>query len=362
MNSGLRPVAPVVALVALLTAFLAGIIWLLAARLGKGDTYPPLSTLRSDPLGAKVLYESLADLQGFAVSRNYRTFENLHPEGATVFFLDMWPAQASSAELDTLATDGGRVVIAFRPLAEVPKREDAKGKVTTVSTFENAKRIGVDFAFCEQSDARFARGRPRTTVLYFSHPEAVWRTLDQGPCGPTEIERPFGRGSLVLVANPFPFSNEAMAGKPDTRFLMRMLGSNRRAIFDESHFGIEETPGVALLARQYHLQWAVAALLVLVVLFIWRQSALFPPAAGASEDDAEVEGRETSDGLGRLLRRGIPPRDVVGACVAEWRKSRGARHVSAPRLGETAETALEIARSPDAVRAYREIASLLNRT
>lgn len=356
-----RPVAVVIVCV-LIVGFVFGLMWILNLRLAKGDTYPPLSTLRTDPLGAKVLYESLANLPGFTVERSYRRLGAIHADGATVFFFDLYPGEAANRTIDALATSGGRVVIAFRPLAAAPVREEPDKKTKTVTSFEDLPSIGVKIAFCEAAQGPRTRARPRNSVVYFGKSDAAWRVLKEGPCGPTSMQRSFGRGSMVLIANPFPFSNEAMATKPALDFLIGVLGPNRRVIFDESHFGMHENPGVALLARQYHLQGVALALIVLAGLFIWRQSALFPPVPDDSTDEAEVKGREAAAGLGRLLRRAVPPRDVVAACVEEWHKAHAPAHASPEEVDEALRIARRLATSADPVRAYREIASILNRT
>jgi hypothetical protein len=51
-----------VLLALLLIAFLSGVGHLFVLRFQTGDVYPAYSSLRSDPLGARVFYESLENL------------------------------------------------------------------------------------------------------------------------------------------------------------------------------------------------------------------------------------------------------------------------------------------------------------
>ena len=64
----------------LAAALVSGVAQLFALRLEHGDVYPPYSTLRTDPLGAKAFYEALAELPGFDMRRNFRSLVRLHPE------------------------------------------------------------------------------------------------------------------------------------------------------------------------------------------------------------------------------------------------------------------------------------------
>lgn len=57
-------------------------------RFGAGDIYPPYSSLRSDPMGVKALYESLADLPQLRVRRNYQPLRKLADgHDKTLFYL-----------------------------------------------------------------------------------------------------------------------------------------------------------------------------------------------------------------------------------------------------------------------------------
>jgi len=68
--------------------FLYGIAHLFVLRFEAGDVYPPYSTLRGDPLGAKVFYESLNALPGIAVERNEKPLSKFSSnETASLFYL-----------------------------------------------------------------------------------------------------------------------------------------------------------------------------------------------------------------------------------------------------------------------------------
>ena len=117
------------ALLALLlaAALVSGIAQLFALRLEHGDVYPPYSTLRTDPLGAKALFEALDELPGCDVRRNFRPLVRLHPaKPVTLIYAGVkrkseW-GEEEFREFQSLVASGTRVLFAFTP--EEPSAPD----------------------------------------------------------------------------------------------------------------------------------------------------------------------------------------------------------------------------------------------
>ena len=193
----------------------------------------------------------------------------------------------------------------------------------------------------------------------------VWRALlRRNRDRAVLVERPFGEGGLVLATDSFFLSNEALAG--DDRHAALLAGlvgpQARRVVFDERHLGVEENPGVMTLARRYGLEGALAALGLLVGLFLWRNATSLAPPRPEPVDDRHggaegVAGREASAGFGALLRRGVPVKDLVLTLLARWEASSSARHrppTSAARVARLREiAAAERARPVAAYQAMR---------
>ncbi len=135
-----------VALIAVLVVFAAGVVHLFELRFDVGDVYPPYSTLRSDPLGAKAFYESLAALPGLRTERSLRPLSALGTEPLrpadydngektfTCFDLGedalAWPFLLKPAEverLEAIMRRGGRVVITFQPTSVDPSLKRLSG-------------------------------------------------------------------------------------------------------------------------------------------------------------------------------------------------------------------------------------------
>ncbi|MGB8355529.1 MAG: DUF4350 domain-containing protein [Chthoniobacteraceae bacterium] len=334
-----------------------GLFRLFAIRFAGGDVYSPYSSLRTDGLGTKALHDSLAELM--PVERNLQPIAKIAPDNATTMFIvGISPREfQSSSEMDdlkALVNGGYRLVLTFLPVREgseetstpspTPEKkihnkdEKSKGhedagegdedKTTGwLKPWEVKERI---FKHEPQNATAATSGaEPRTswhTALYFESGGASWKTLYTALGKPVVIERTFGRGSIVMVADSYLLSNEALGKERAPGFLSMLVGSARRVVFEETHLGISENPGMATLVRNYHLQGVVIALLIVVALFVWRNAIPFVPAeeSHAGRQDV-IEGRDASAGFVSLLKRNIPPRELIATCVAEWKRSSGRR-------------------------------------
>ena len=414
-----------------------GLVRLFDLRFDRGDIYPPYSTLRADPLGASVLYESLGRVPSVTVQRYFEeTLKNDDGHAHALFVLGAQPdslAWLGRSEFDTLQRfvyNGGRVVIAYSPEASTPwssnvshtnetesstydgksprrrshKKADpdgveSGGKTNSTSDMDSlagtnsvnstnfpliikgkhlrnarrhgkspdqqddqdqqekddlkaemlnyadlSKKWGFEFEFkdlgtnedgqIEFPNARLvaaSRDLPALLVIHtglcFTNLTNGWTTVYQRDKGvPVVVERKIGAGSVVLVADAYPLSNEAMYKDRSAPLLAWLLGSGRDAVFDEAHLGLVEQPGMATLMRRYQLHGLIFSLLVVAGLFVWKNSiSLVPPHAETQAAAGPViTGRDSASGFVNLVRRGVAPAEIINVCFAEWKKS-GAR-------------------------------------
>jgi hypothetical protein len=354
--------------IALAGGFLYGLWKLYDLRFAAGDIYPPYSSLRADPMGSKALYEAILQLPGASADRNYLPLEKTPKGNTTLLFLgeDPFIFEASLEErlkeFEALARSGVRVVIAMRPLLRLPEPKPTAG-TESHEPQPILKRWGVGFGYITRpanDEDEAVTGTPKQTALYFRY---QGKTVHR-------LELPFGNGGVVLLANCYPLSNEALAGERDTELLAWIIGGNRRIVFDEHHLGIAESGGIVTLARKYRLEGMAAALLLLLVLFIWKNSTSFlPPLASSSyraatarerlqtEPDDSVTAKDISAGLANLLRRNVPKKQLLQMCLAEWERSQhGGRYCSPVKL----ERMRNLARQEgDAAETYRRMSQIL---
>jgi hypothetical protein len=346
-------------LVALLAiATLVGLYRLFELRFQAGDVYPPYSSLRADPLGSKVLFDALHETSGFDVSRNYSPLEKINdPANAVIFYsgvpTDSWDAQEVD-DLAAIARQGGRLIITFLPVDAAAAADAAKWRRKSPKPDKKNDKSNDDEEEPKTIDvAQFARdwgfhlgyravetgtsalaplvasamdpGTEPTlswhTALFFPRPTAAWHVLYRCDGAPVIMERPFGHGSIVLASDSYFLSNEAMRNERAPLLLTSILGARSRVVFDETHLGVRENPGIATLVRKYNLGALMFAIGVLACLFIWQSSSPFLPPGPDSADTEIVLGKDSTSGFVSLLRRGIPPSRLIETCLDQWKKS-----------------------------------------
>ena len=109
---------------------IAGLVHLFLLRFQAGDIYPPYSSLRADPLGAKAFYESLTRCPNLSVSRNHQDLTSLDlSSDTTLLFLgdtvsfepnDDYIPGAIVGWLEGFVRRGGRLVITLQPRTWAP--------------------------------------------------------------------------------------------------------------------------------------------------------------------------------------------------------------------------------------------------
>jgi len=440
-NSGLN----LVVMCAIGVAFILGLAHLFVMRFQVGDVYPPYSSLRTDPLGAKAFYESLARLPNISVERGYQPPSGVEmSDKATVFYLgakvervllekmrmskfaprDVHDDRAKS--LEALAAGGGRLVFTFHPLTNRPwiDEEPAEDRREAVEESEQEteeaaedeeeqeleleepvadkeeqqddddldeeppqlvsldERWGFrfDFAALPERDGkryRFDTAYRTTeddlpdeiswhTILFFDELDDAWQVVYTRDDHPVIIERTFGAGTIVLSADSYFTSNQAMRDERYPDLLAWLVGPNTGVVFDETHLGVSETPGLAALARKYRLHGLLVALLLLAGLFVWKNAVSFvPPYTDEPVDEDEFAAeRDFTAGLVNLSRRSIPRKEVLNVALDEWKKSvaHGRTDLTATLDRAQAildEEAVRPRNERDPVRCYRRISRLL---
>ncbi|TAL00370.1 MAG: DUF4350 domain-containing protein [Verrucomicrobia bacterium] len=396
-------------------AFTAGVVYLFLLRFEAGDVFPPYSSLRSDPLGTMALYESLAKLPGLSVRRDFSESSKL-PEERDVTYLHIaaevysWREMPKEmfTEIEAFAARGGRLAIVFKPVmgwqstilgvtitnsaasTNLPGFKGSKksgGKLTPINfvtedtlkkywgvTFgqENLKK-GEDDVY---EPARVANATdlhlpPRLdwhSPVVFTKLDPAWRVIYSRGTNSVVIERHFGRGSVVMATDSYFLSNEAMWKDRQPALLAWLMASGKQVVFDEAHLGVTESSGVAVLMRKYRLHGVLAGLVLLAGLFVWKNSISLVPPLPAPAQGRFVAGKDAAAGFVNLLRRNVPPREILEVCFAEWTKSFGTRRALRISSVDQAQTIMESertrpARERNAVAAYQKIcAALKSRT
>lgn len=318
---------------ALAACFTWGALRLLGVEFRTGDFYPEYSSLRTDPLGSKLLYDAMSRLPGLRVARGYMPLNFFQEHSATVLLLATQAGALDQSDflegLEMAARRGNRIVVA---LASAPPPDKWSG------TLERAWQVRLRYAAHRYDFAR-ADG---------------WKKLNLG-LRPEAIERAFGKGAIVLLAASEPFANQSMVRGEDLGLVSAAFGSNSHIWFDETHLGIAESGSVMGLVRRYRLTGFALGLAICATLALWKYSAAFPPPQASSEEE-RAQGRTSFSGLASLLSRHLPPGELAATCWREWLKS-NRRQISSERAERAAAIAREQAARP--LEAVREIEAVI---
>jgi hypothetical protein len=389
--------------------FMAGMVKLFLLRFEAGNVYPAYSSLRSDPLGTLAFFESLRRISADAVSRNFRPLERVKMAPDTTLMiigakgLPFFLGDKKKDDLfENLAQSGGRLVLTFTPATPYQGSEDkadeakdsprdktdgkkpeaAKDK-TEAETKEkectcDAGFDALGFRFntptgedWDEHANRLSRASeilppsiPWRAPLSFQLKDNSWKTLYTWQGEPVVVQRPWGRGTVVMVADSYLLSNEALRNNRNSGLLTWLVHPGNAIVFDETLKGLIKQPGMAGLARQYRLHGVVAAVLAVVGLFIWRQSAIFIAPVQTEMDPDHTQpaaGRDTSRGLVYLARQHIDLRSLMTICLKAW-KGQAAQRLSADRIAEVEAMVAEAAADPrkeKQVKTYIDICELL---
>ena len=330
--------------------------------------YPPYSSLNNSDEGLKAYYDALGRL-GFLTSRNFLPLHKLAGAQADIVYAgptlqSFEYASHTDLELfEQLAAKGGRVVILLSSEGLIGKvshqtKLPIKAPKPPVATLK--QRWGIQVAYREaprekNSFSVLLDGRDFVPATWhFSSWSNDWMPSHMRDYSPLFLERHFGSGSILLIANARLFTNRELLIKPDAQLIASVPGAHRRVIFDESHLGLEDTGTVAGLASTHHLQWLVLAFVVLAAIYVWRSSFSFVPPAGRSTDDS-VAGQDAGLALASLLAQSIPQRDVLLAVAEEWNRSRATTRRAAHYIDDTQLASLRAVPATEAVARYNKL-------
>ena len=322
----------------LLTVLAAGFAWavlhLFGLEFAGGDVYPEYSSLRADPLGAKLLYDTVERVPGMRVSRNFGPLDEIAAPGV-VLLLGWDPASAAeeAAALERRAARGLRIAIALHPRGYV--RPDVFSKSWPL-------RVAAD------------PDRRRVHTLYFSD-AGDWTVLDRVGAKILAVEKRFGSGAVAIWSESDDFANQSTAALDRLDTVSRAIGPFHHVIFDEQHLGIRESGSVIGLARRFRLTGLALGLGLVAALALWRAASAFPPVEQRPVE--RLEGRTSHAGLVALLRRNIPASELAAVCWREWLVSHG-RAVKPDRIARAAAIVDDNGVKPLAT--LREVQSVLS--
>ena len=205
--------------------------------------------------------------------------------------------------------------------------------------------------------------------MYFKDPEASWKVLYTVDNRPVVVERQFGNGSMLFLADTYLFSNEALRTERYPQILAYAAGPNSTIIFDESHFGVTRQQGIVDLVRLYRFHWFFLVVILMAALYVWKNAVKFIPpihGSGKIDDRGNSTERNYTHGLIGMLRRYIPKNKILQVCLQEYietdRFGIGIPREKTDRIRAMADTLSKKDREKkNPVRVYQSICRMLKR-
>jgi hypothetical protein len=380
-------------LILLAAAFAGALLWMLNLRLSGGDTYPPYSSFRADPLGTRALHKALDKLDGVTTTRHIRNIRFLKTDDQTaILFLGLKPRELKFHEeskereiMECWLDQRGRIIIAlgatpedYEDRKEKRKRKPPSQKDSSKEKNEISEADDI-FGLTSKREPKNQTKLPQVAhgafekiplpVWHGSHvlhvtPESEWSVLASANAQPTIALLERGKGSILVTTDSYPFSNEAQTNNRHTPYLLALLGDRTRIVFDESHLGVLNEPGLMNLVRQYHLHGIVAGGLLLFLILLWQGSGSLIPVDPnrdmGSDTRGVVGGRDSSDGLVALLETGLNPQKLLDECVSRHLTAHPARRTSEETIAK-ARTIAAHTRTGKLATDYNIIARLLSK-
>jgi hypothetical protein len=305
--------------------------------------------------------------------------------------------------IEDFLTRGGRLVVAFYPLNAKPfappqdsdesdpdkpketkeKKKAKPGDTSRTNSVSLRQQWGVEFGFDFLESGQGDSYEPVIVLnktefplpgmiewhssIIFTNLDSKWRTVYARGTNAVVIERRYGRGSIVMATDSYFLSNEALWKERHPALLTWLVGPNRSIVFDESHFGIMEGGGVAILMRKYRLHGLIGGFVLLAALFVWKNSLSLVQPYDDEQQGKFVTGKGTAAGFVNLLRRNIPATNVLNTCGNEWKKSYPQKTAHAAARVQQVQAVLDAensksGRDRDPIGAYQQICRILKRS
>jgi len=375
-------------------AIFAGVfgVLLLMAHLNQSKTSDEGSSLRQDPYGASLLFDSY-ERAGYQVNRSQdqKLLVDQDATRTTAFFIGgynygdfetregkMVRGEKFHALLEGFLGRGGRVVLLqHAPGVSVAAIPEPGGKPDSGGPrWQTEKNWGMEIGFDspgkQESGPAWARPRfpavPAGSEMMYLPADAPWLKTDAqwtalylGPVSATESQakaeaeggssahvymamRRVGNGELVAASQESFLLNEAIKTHPNPVLLDFLAGGRPVIWVDETLHGLHQEEGVLWLVERYRLQVALLLFWAALLTLLWGMNGdlVRRPARRRS---AEIirHGEHAGVAAQRLLQRSISRERVVAECWEQFRRRspHDAQDISAePRWGPRLRAAL----------------------
>jgi hypothetical protein len=318
-------------------------ILLLMAHQNESNTSDMGSSLREDPYGTSLLFDSYARA-GYHVMRSQDedSLSDQNAANTTAFLVggypyDLWESENGKlrteeklrGRLEDFLSRGGRVVLVQQ--AWEPKSQSQSWEIEN-KWDETPDRSGPTWIFPDlrampagsermylTADAPWLKTNVRWTALYAGPAKASAK-------GDTSQRvymamRRVGNGELIAASQESFLLNEAIKTHPNP-VLLDFLSGGRPVIWvDETLHGLQQGQGVLWLVQRYRLQVALMLFWAALLALLWSMSG---DLVRRPRREQNMEIVRLAEGAGiaarNLLERSIGSEQVVAECWEQYRR------------------------------------------
>ena len=355
-------------------------ILLVVAHQNESKTSDMGSSLREDPYGASLLFDSYGRA-GYQVKRgqNDNSLSDQDATRTTAFFIggdfpNDWTTNNRKIQignkfrrrLEEFLARGGRVVL-VQPEFELKSQSQGweVGNKWDRTAQAHSPWVSPDLrAMSGDSEMMYV-----ATDAPWLQTDAQWTALYSRVAGenanadtPRHVYmamRRAGNGELIAASQESFLLNEAIKTHPNPVLLDFLAGGRPTIWVDETLHGLHQDQGVLWLVQRYRLQTALLLFWATLLALLWSMSGdLVRRPAHSPNAQIVRQGEVAGVAARRLLERSIARERVVAECWEQFRRCwpQDAQAISAdPLWGRRLHTALE--QSPLA--GYQELSQLI---
>ena len=330
-----------------------GVVLLMAYQ-NQSNTSDVGSSLREDPYGASLLFDSF-NRAGYRVKRS-QDEDSLADENApqtTAFLIggdssEEWIPEETKLKieaklrtrLENFLARGGRVVLIGHAWAMKSESQgwevDSKWEKTThdsgavwAAPDPRAMPAGSEMMYLA-SETPWLSTDGHWTSLYFAPNEVAPNQVasneaDKKPDASSHVymamRRAGGDGELIAASQESFLLNEAIKTHPNPVLLDFLAGGRPVIWVDETLHGLHQEQGVLWLLHRYRLQAALMLFWATLLFLLWSMSGdLVRRPARARDAQVLRQGEDAGVAARRLLQRSIAPAQVVAECWEQFRR------------------------------------------
>jgi hypothetical protein len=356
-------------------------VLLLMAHQNQSNTSDRGSSLREDPYGTSLLFDSYGRA-GYEVKRS-QDEDSLSDQNAlatTAFFVggyssDAWKMEIGNhsmgekfrRQLEDFLARGGRVVV-VAPALKLKSESQAweletqwtqtrrESGPTWISPDPRAMPAGSEKMFLAD-DTPWLKTDPAWTVLY-SEPVGAKAEADSSVHVYMAMRR-VGNGEMVAASQESFLLNEAIKTRPSPMLLDFLVGGRPVVWVDETLHGLHQDQGVLWLVQRYRLEGALLLFWASLLALLWSLSGdLVERPKNHQSQQIIRHGEGAGVATRRLLQRSLATEQVVAECWEEFRRRspQDAQGISAdPHCGPRLRAALAL----PALAGYRQLSQLI---